>query len=114
MSWHNNRNPYDIEELFEPFNDDVQHFLLQTWLRYIQSPDPLAHPQDHVPTKATCLLYEEPVIGAGTASYSDMESLVLSKIQQKYIHVGGYKYVMAVGNQQSFSRMMWLKRFWLQ
>ena len=109
--WHNGTGRYAVREKFNPHNPAVATFLLMTWMGVMNQAmtgmDILAHPVVP-PVEPSFHIYEQPVLDVGTSSYADVDE-VLGTIMQKNLYEKGAQLVMLVGDQLSYSRMVWLK-----
>ena len=108
-SWHNGSSALGIVDLF---NDNIKHGrqLDVLWKHYLEigGDSILARPNFQHPGR-TSIVYHEPVFDASTASYHDM-SLSLQRIKQKQVVEKRLTFVMVVGDQQTYKRMVDLKR----
>ena len=131
--WRSGGNRYDVRRKFAPASPEIAAFLVTTWCAFMaqacQGYDILAHPAGPKPTRTHHILHE-PVLDAGTASYSDV-TRVLAAIKQHFVYplaaaVPAVKrakrkassgarataraaMVMCVGYWQSYSRVVHLK-----
>ena len=69
---------------------------------------PYEHPTEYSPQHEATFYHEKPLLNVGTAAYSDVDTF-MSTVWSKHIDKLGYKWAMVVGDQQSYSRMVWSK-----
>jgi hypothetical protein len=118
--WHNGCRTFMVRRLFDPRNPRVKRFLTDTWVTFMATAmrgrgaghafDILARPGGAPPAQ-TFAIYMDPVLDVGTAKYADVDQ-VLHRIFAFYFLtcVAPAAVVLLVGDQQSYSRMIWQKK----
>ena len=119
---------FSVRELFDPDHTDTRSLKEASWRAFMSQTqagdDILRHP--HVPKpEQTELLFEEPLLDAGTAAYADVDKWLVA-VRNLFCFLVGITVgcvagdeqewtpsaadlVLVVGDQQTWSRMLWLK-----
>ena len=113
---------YAIRPLFDPLHAASTNLKNQAWRGFmgvaLQGGDILGRPDVPKPERSE-MIFEEPIMDAGTAAYSDVDRW-LGAVKRMYLFLitlpilavsEAASMVMAVGDQQTWSRMLWLKLY---
>lgn len=109
-SWHDGSDPLKSLPLFIDHAGHERR-LNSFWNHFVStrgSTNVLSRPV-YDPTDRTPIIYREPVFDVSTGAYHDVE-LWLSRIHYEEVTVGGHELVFVVGDQQTYKRMIDLKR----
>jgi hypothetical protein len=112
-----------VRSRFDPEHADFTSLKRASWQGFMEQASDgdniLDHPDGAKPTR-TEAIFEEPILDAGTAAYKDVDKFLFA-VRSMYLFLVGMAsvprkmasaaVVMVVGDQQTFSRMLWLKLY---
>lgn len=113
---------WSIRPLFDPHTNENQILKQASWKAFMRTAaeggDVCAHPDAPKPERSH-VVFEQPVLDAGTAAYRDVDRF-LSAVRTMFLFLIGLvtvpwakaaSVVFVVGDQQTYSRMLWLKLY---
>ena len=118
-AWHDGSSRFKVRRLFAPRHPRPARFRVTVFSLFMvlalsgrhlpEGADILARPGGAAP-EPTRYVYMDPVLDVGTAAYNDVDK-VLMVIYRLFFHVlTPASMVLCVGDQQSYHRMVWLKK----
>jgi hypothetical protein len=109
-AWHDGSSRFATRHRFDPRRLEVRNFKQEQWTGFIgmalDGEDILRRPAYHAP--ASRIHIRRPVNNVSTAAYADVDTTT-TRISNEIL--SGAEMVLLVGDQQSYARLFWLKKY---